>query len=355
MFWKIVSSLKLRSISSKLILLYSLSTTSMFAIAALIFFSKIARFSESLDPFQSKYLLSFCSYTLFFILMIVGFLSVVLAYIVTRNGLKKIKEFEQTIKKINSSSLHQRINLKSLPKELKQMGEKFNKMIEQLENSFAQLNQFSSDIAHELRTPLNNLMGVTELALSTKQKNVDYQNILVSQMEEYQHLQKLIEILFFLARSDQGQLSLEKESFEIKQILKSLIDFFQIAADEQEITLNISGNAVLHADKNLIKRAISNLITNSLRYSPAKSHIDISVEKLKHTTIIVVKDNGIGIKSEDLPKVFDRCYSADTTRTSNNLGLGLTLVKSIMNLHNGHIELQSESNIGTVATLHIPN
>lgn len=258
---------------------------------------------------------------------------------------------------ISADSLHNRINPNHWPSELKTLGNEFNIMLDRLERSFKQLSQFSSDISHELRNPLHSLMSSTEIALTKYQTVDDIKHFLATQLDEYHYLSKLIENLLFIAKADHGQLQIEKSIVSSKSEIHKACDYFQAMADEKNIRLACDGDEFILVDTLLFNRAIVNLLSNALKYTPENGIVTISTTRMNDNKIqICINDSGIGIEDHHINRLFDRFYRADAARAqeTGGLGLGLAIVKSIVDLHNGSIEVRSMAGTGTAIQLILP-
>jgi two-component system heavy metal sensor histidine kinase CusS len=313
----------------------------------------------ALDVTRDHQIISQYRVNLTWMLLIGLFLSVVLSKFVTSQGIKPIKELTTAMQSINVSNLNQRIRAKRWPEELVQPADAFNKMLERIESAFQRLNGFSSNMAHELRTPINNLMGETEIALSSNRTVEEYQEVLSSNLEEYHKLSSVIDRLLFLARADNLRVDLQMKSFDVSQELESIIESYEHVAAEQKIKITYDGNAILTADPILFKRAVANIISNALKYTQEMGSIHISVdgENNKDFFVITISDTGVGISDKCIGFLFDRFYRVDSARNQTSVpgtGLGLSIVKSIMELHGGEINITSEVGIGTTVKLFFP-
>ena len=222
-------------------------------------------------------------------------------------------------------------------------------MLDRLQASFEQINRFSGDIAHEIRTPLNNLRGEVEVALTKSRTDDEYRDVLGSCLEESIRLSRLVDSLLFLARSDQPQASLRRESVRLKNELETIKEFYDVAAEEVGIKLEVASSELqLIVDRTLFQRVIGNLITNSLAHTPRGGHIALIAEARDGYVDIIVKDSGCGIPAEILPKVFDRLFCGNSSRAGlRGHGLGLSIVKSIVELHGGTVSISSHMDLGT--------
>lgn len=353
MFLTLVKRLQIRSLTLKLVILYTISTLGILASLSLFYYSKAVNLEKHLNVEQMQYLRAEC-YDLIIITFLIGALgAMIMGYWVTRRGLSGIKQFANHVSDMSVDSLHQRLDSAHWPNELQYLGQTFNVMLDRIQQSFLQLNQFSADIAHELRTPIQHLMSMTELSLQKKCTEDEYQELLSQQLEVCCDLAKLIDDLLFLARSDYKQVLLSYEEFQARDVIVSLMEYYQILAEEKQIRLHCSGEVQLTADRILFKRVITNLLSNALRYTPEQGEVWIDLSRQNHRACITIRDTGIGIPNHHLHQLFDRCYRVDPARQTETggLGLGLAIVKSILNLHNGQLSIQSEVQQGTTVQL----
>jgi two-component system, OmpR family, heavy metal sensor histidine kinase CusS len=277
--------------------------------------------------------------------------------IVTRRGMRPLAAITHAAQRITATQLHARIGPVRWPRELTALATTFDEMLMRLEDSFARLSQFSVDLAHELRTPINNLMGEAEVALARTRTPDEYQQLLGSSLEEYAKLARMIDSLLFLARAESPETHIERTRLDAREELEALREFYEAMAEEHEVEIICEGHALVHADPILLRRAVSNLLSNALHYTPRGGTVTLAVTPADdHTTIVRVRDTGVGVAPEHLPKIFNRFYRVDPARSQRHpgMGLGLALVKSIMELHGGTVTAQSVPNQGTTITLTFP-
>jgi two-component system heavy metal sensor histidine kinase CusS len=235
-----------------------------------------------------------------------------------------------------------------------------NEMLDRLEDSFQRLSRFSSDIAHELRTPINNIQGEIQVSFAKERSPAENNELILSVHEEISRISKLIDNLLFLAKSENPQLQLKKEIFNLKNEVSNILDFYEASASEDQIQMkiNIFHEIQIWAEKSLFQRVLSNILSNSINYTDKGGSITVTGASTIRGIDIVIEDSGRGIPKNDLPLVFDRLFRVDPSRTATKLGgfgLGLTIVKSIMALHRGTVEIKSEEGQGTTVTLHFPS
>lgn len=277
-----------------------------------------------------------------------------LGIVVARKGLKPLKKMAATVAQITATDLQQRVRSGIWPKELDQLTVALDAMLERLEESFARLSEFSANLAHELRTPINNLRGEAEIALSRSRSADEYRDVIESSIEEYERLSHMISDILFLARPEQG---VEKQSLNARTEIETLVEYFHNIAEEQRMTVTIEGQGTVFADPRLFQRAVGNIISNALHYTPDDGSIVITITPQSDDSLtIVVQDTGTGISPDDLPRVFDRFFRSASARQRYNqgCGLGLAIVFSIVDLHGGKITISSEPGHGTRAILWFP-
>lgn len=292
-----------------------------------------------------------------FIIFCGALFSIMLGYIITQKSLQRLYQLTEKTKQITANALQQNIDLKSWPKELNELGSAFNQMLKRIDNSFSRLTGFCDDLAHELRTPLTNIIGKSEITLSHATTVDEYRLSVESTLEETQRINQIIENLLFLARAENPQIDLQKNIVNFNDQMRVLCHFYQALADEKNIHLTCQGDATAAVNVTMLRRMISNIISNSLKYTPLGGQIHLNIEEVDGCFVqLKLSDTGIGISPEHLTKIFTRFYRIDSSRShdSGGIGLGLSIVKSIVDLHCGTISISSEIDKGTTITIRFP-
>ncbi|MBI5386901.1 MAG: heavy metal sensor histidine kinase [Verrucomicrobia bacterium] len=276
---------------------------------------------------------------------------------VARQGMRPLADITKAAQHITASQLHERIAGTQWPRELAELAAAFDAMLDRLEDSFTRLSQFSADLAHELRTPINNLRGEAEVALARSRTAEEYQHILASSLEEHERLSRMIDGLLFLARADNPKAAVERVRFDARKEIEAVREFYEALAGEQDVAVTCEGNAWVTGDPMLFRRAVSNLLANALKHTPAQGRVRVALRPLDDQAVeLCVRDSGAGIAPEHLPKIFDRFYRAGHSGApaAGGAGLGLAIVQSIMRLHGGSASVQSQVGQGTTFTLRFP-
>ena len=277
-------------------------------------------------------------------LLLCALVSGVLGWLLVRSGLRPLREVTQVAASVSAKSLTERIPVESTPAELEQLVVAFNAMLARLEEAFVRLSNFSADIAHELRTPLSNLMTHTEVVLSRDRSSEDYQENLHSNLEELRRMARMIDDMLFLAKADNGLIIPEAQSIELRDLCAQLLEFYQMTADERGIRFELSGTAHILGDAAMLRRALSNLLSNALRYTADGKIIRVDIATGAADVALRVGNPGDSIAQAHLSRLFDRFYRVDPARregSPSNAGLGLAITRSIVEAHHGEIRCTS--------------
>ena len=313
----------------------------------------------AIDISQQELLLARYRYR--FWLVLLGTLAIfpLVGYQIARRGIRPVREMARTTRHISSTNLRERIQPEGYPSELASLAATFNKMLDGLEESFERISRFSADIAHDLRTPVNNIRGEAEVALARARTVDEYREVLGSCLEEAVRLSDLIGDLLFLARAESPLAHLHRESVNVGELLSGIREYYEAPAADRGVSLSavVPHEAVIaQLDRTLLQRAVGNLVSNALAHTPPGKSVVLGASVEPAAVRIDVSDAGVGIPPGALPRVFDRFFRVDESRSqaSGGTGLGLAIVQSIMLLHGGNVEIASKVGQGTQVTLRVP-
>lgn len=270
-------------------------------------------------------------------------LSALLGWFAVRRGLAPVAQLAARAEEVTAQRLDDRLDLSDAPRELNSLADSINRMLRRLEESFGTLEQFSADIAHELRTPLNNLLLQTQVTLSRKRTAQEYEEALHSNLEELERLQRMVSEMLFLARAERGMIELRQEDVDLRAEAESVVDYFEAAASEKGQALQITGAARGDCDRSLVRRAITNLVSNAVRYAPDGARILVRLSEDGPGPSIAVTNPAPAIGGPELKRLFVRFARRDESRSreTEGAGLGLAIVDSIMKLQGGRVEVVS--------------
>jgi two-component system, OmpR family, heavy metal sensor histidine kinase CusS len=282
-----------------------------------------------------------------------------IGYQIARHGIRPVEDVASMARRISSTNLRERIRPEGYPFELASLAGTFNKMLDRLEDSFERVSRFSADIAHDLRTPVNNIRGEAEVALARARTIDEYREVLGSCLEEAVRLSDLIGDLLFLARAESPLTHLHRERVDVTELLGGVREYYEASAADGGVSLTTAAGSepvIAELDRTLVQRAVGNLVSNALAHTPPGGSVVLGTNAESATIRIEVSDTGVGIPAEALPRVFDRFFRVDTSRSqaSGGTGLGLAIVQSIAVLHSGHVEIASQPGKGTRVTLRVP-
>lgn len=261
-----------------------------------------------------------------------------------RSGLRPLRRMGEVAAGVSAHSLKQRLPQEQMPVELAELAQVLNAMLGRLDGAFQRLSAFCADIAHELRTPLSNLLTQTQVILTQPRPLEDYREALHSNLEELQWMAQLVNDMLYLAKADHGLLMPTREPLALADEVEALLEFFTLVAEDAQVTLVREGNAHTSGDRGMLRRALSNLLDNALRFTPPGGEVRVRMAPGAEGVRLTVENSGEGIPAQLLPRLFDRFYRADPARhegNSEHAGLGLAITQSIVRAHGGRIFCES--------------
>ncbi len=276
---------------------------------------------------------------------------------VATGAIRPIDDISAAATKIASGNLAHRINIADTDNELGHLATVLNSTFARLDAAFTQQAQFTSDASHELRTPVTVILSQTQTALGRERSAADYRAALEACQRSAQRMRRLIESLLELARLDVGQEPFRRAPFDLGRAAQECIEGLRPVAQERHITIHteLSETECL-GDSERISQVITNVLTNAILHHKTEGEVRVTTFRENGFAFLTAVDNGPGISAEDLPRVFERFYRADKSRTSTTggTGLGLSISKAIIEAHHGTIEITSELGVGTRCTLRLP-
>lgn len=283
-------------------------------------------------------------------LAIVGVLMAsALGYWVARIGLKPLIKLSHEAQRLAPPLRAGRLRLSPLPPELEQFVDSFNSTLERVEQAYSRLESFNADVAHELRSPLTNLIGQTQVALTRGRSAEHYFEVLQSNLEELERLRSIINDMLFLASADQGNKATKLTSTSLADEVATTLEYLDFILEDAQVEVQVSGDALVQIEVAHLRRALINLLSNAVQHTGAGQVIEVRIEVEAHQVSIGVANPGSPIASEHLPRLFERFYRVDASRSNsgNNHGLGLAIVKAIALMHGGDVFVRSDRGMNT--------
>ncbi|UVW30053.1 heavy metal sensor histidine kinase [Massilia sp. H6] len=278
------------------------------------------------------------------------------AWLIVNVGLRPLNRLREAAVVLSAKNIPKRIDPAGMPLELMPLCQAFNGMLDRLEDGIERLSQFSGDLAHEMRTPLATLLGRTQSVLSQPRSHEQLIQLLADNVEELERLTRIVADMLFLAQADAPSAQLHAVAVDLTQEAKKIADYIGLLAQERNMVFRIQGEGTVWADLGLVDRAITNLLSNAVRYGAPDSVVDIVVGSVADCVELRVINCGQPIPAEHLPRLFDRFYRADSARSreAGGTGLGLSIVAAIMSLHGGRAAVASGVDGRTILTLSFP-
>jgi len=268
-----------------------------------------------------------------------------LAALLLRRGLRPLRVVAAHAALVRPGTLAQRLEVEAAPSELRPLVDAFNAMQGRLQDGYARLSGFSADLAHEFRTPVANLLGQSQVMLAQPRSAAEYEQLIASNIEELERLARMIESMLFLARAGQDEVVLARQPLRALDELEKVANFYEGMAEERGLRIECLGGGTVLADPALLRRALANLLSNAVRHAAAGSTVTLSASQRAGATALVVANAGMPIAPAHLAHLFERFYRADPARSEaeGSTGLGLSIVRAIMDLHGGSVDVHSQA------------
>jgi len=283
-------------------------------------------------------------------------LSGVIGWFLARHALKGVEEVTQTALDITSGAHDIRVHPKRRAYEVERLANAFNAMLDRIQALIKVMREMSDNIAHDLRSPLTRIRGIAEMALMNEKEIGEYQKMAANTVEECDNLIAMINTMLDITEMESGTGNSKIEPISPVDIIRNACELFQPLADEKgiQVMINLPEMLMINGDRSNIQRLVTNILENSIKYTPSGGSVKISLSKTADTVNMMFEDTGVGIAESELPKTFDRFYRCDKSRTEPGIGLGLSLAKAIAKAHRGHIQVYSQLNKGTTFIVTLP-
>ncbi len=275
-------------------------------------------------------------------------------------ALSPLRDLIQAVERIRAGSMDARVKIRMGKAhghdELDILAWLFNDMLERIDRLVNSMKESLDYVAHDLRTPVTRLRAIVESTFQRQEDKEALKNALMDCAEEAERISVILSSLMDVSEAEAGVMSLNLKRQPIAPIIKHAVELYEYVAEEREITISadIAENLVLFLDKNRFRQVAANLIDNAIKYGKRGGRVEITAEKKDNGVVISFSDDGMGIPSEDLPRIFDRLYRGDKSRSQKGLGLGLCMVKAVIEAHGGTIEAESVVSKKTIIRIFLP-
>ena len=275
--------------------------------------------------------------------------------VVIQLALRPLKDLTKTINKISSGDMSARVLIRNQKSDFGKLSETFNRMLDKTESLMFRMKESLDNVAHDLRTPLSRIRLSIEEAVQKEDQDV-LKEAIFDCAEETEKLERLLKTLMDISEAEAETMNLYIEEIDLKELISESAQQYDYLVNDKNIDLEIqlAEDSHILADPIRIRQVLNNLIDNAIKFTPEGGKIEVSTRDNNNSVLLTVKDNGIGISSDDLDHIFDRLYRADKSRSTKGLGLGLSLVKAILQAHHSEIKVQSKPGRGASFNIMLP-
>jgi heavy metal sensor kinase len=280
-----------------------------------------------------------------------------LGWFIARRAMSGVERVREAAVQIGQGDLTSRVPVGNEGEEIKNLAIAFNEMIERIDALIKEIKEVAHNIAHDLRGPLTRIRGICETTLSSHSTVEDYQEMVGTVINESDRLVGMINTLLEIAETEAGVAPISKVSVDINELARNAYELFLPVAEDRGVHLDLEAAAeplVINGDVSRLQRMVANLLDNAIKYTPAGGRVSVSVKEGQEQVIVAISDSGIGIDEKSLPRIFERFYRGDESRSTPGNGLGLSLVGALVHAHGGEIQVESSPGKGTRFTVVLP-
>jgi heavy metal sensor kinase len=286
-------------------------------------------------------------------LVLLGFVG---GIFLSQRALRPIRQLTDTVRSISSGRMDARVPTLRTRDELGELIILFNSMVEKIEKLVRGMKDSLDNVAHDLRTPVTRMRGVAEMALRTEAGVDSCREALADCIEESDRMLRMLNTLMDISEAESGAMTLDLEEMKGCELIDEIVELYRYVAEDKGVSIETAcpQELALLADPVRMRQALGNLVDNAIKYTPRGGGVEVTARLEKGRVLIAVRDTGIGMGPEELPRIWDRLYRSDQSRSQRGLGLGLSLVKAIVEAHKGEVQVSSERGKGSVFTLSLP-
>jgi signal transduction histidine kinase len=282
-------------------------------------------------------------------------------WLATQSALSPIRRLTLAVQRIiRTGRTDARVPLAGSGDALDELTALFNAMLDKIEGLVTAMRGSLDNVSHDLRTPLTRLRGTAELALAGTADGLDaserYREALAECVEESDRVLVMLNTLMDISEAESGAMQLHREPVALTDVVARAMDLYRDVADAKAVALTADsvGDVMVIGDRTRLEQVAANLLDNAVKYTPAGGRVEVGVRADAGRGVLSVRDTGAGIAPDELPRIFDRLFRGDTSRTERGLGLGLSLVKAIVEAHHGIVEVESEPGRGSSFEVSLP-
>jgi heavy metal sensor kinase len=252
--------------------------------------------------------------------------------------------------------LEERVPVKPRGDEIDQLATTFNQMLDRIQTLVTEIKEMSDNIAHDLRSHITRIRGAAEVTLTTGRSLNEYESLTAGTIEECDRLLDMINTMLMISKTESGVNIPSREEIDLGKLMREACELFGPSAEDKGVTLTCKApdGTRLFGDAQMIQRMLSNIVDNAIKYTPAAGAVTVSLSQRDDQVFVSVNDTGVGISPDDLPRIFERFYRCDQSRSKPGIGLGLSLARAIARAHGGDITAASIPDQGSTFTINLP-
>ena len=279
-----------------------------------------------------------------------------LGWFMARQAVSGVEAVTRTARMISGGNLEERVPVKGRGDEIDQLALTFNQMLDRIQSLLTEIKEMTDHLAHDLRSPLTRIRGHAEITLTTAKSLIEYENMAANTIEECDRLLDMINTMLLISKTESGVDTFSFEETNLTALVQEACELFSPTAEDKAVTLrcDVPERSLLAGDARMIQRMLSNLLDNAIKYTPSGGSVTVSLEEKGEHLLISVTDTGVGISPSDLPRIFERFYRSDQSRSQVGIGLGLSLARAIARAHGGDLTAISLPNQGSVFKVTLP-
>jgi len=291
--------------------------------------------------------------TMAFLILLAG----LIGWFMARRALSGVEAVTRTARNISGGALEERVPVKKRGDEIDQLATTFNEMLDRIQKLIVGTREMGDDIAHDLKSPVTRIRGIAEVTLTTHTSLEEYKNMAANTIEECDRLLDMINTMLVISKTEAGVGDLKREEIDMAQVVRHACELFQPIIEDKELIMscNVPDKCSFLGDIPMIQRMVANRLDNAIKNTDPGGSVELSVHEEKGESVVFsIRDTGIGISEKDLPRIFDRFYRCDPSRSQAGIGLGLSLTRAIAQAHGGRIDVTSSPGKGSTFRVALP-
>ncbi|HXX36500.1 MAG TPA: ATP-binding protein [Thermodesulfobacteriota bacterium] len=323
----------------------------LYAFLSPIIILQVGQAMESYSRFLDAFKGIFITTMTFLIVLAAG-----VGWFMARRAVSGVEAVTRTAQKISGGNLEERVPVKGRGDEIDQLATTFNQMLNRVQALLTEIKEMSDNIAHDLRSPITRIRGIAEVTLTTGKSLNEYEAMAASTVEECDRLLDMINTMLMISKTEAGVDGLVQEEIDLTSLVRKACELFEPAAEDKGVILrcDVSSGSRLTGDTRMIQRMLSNLLDNAIKYTPPEGSVSLSLSENGREIAVSIKDTGVGLSPTELPRIFERFYRCDQSRSQAGIGLGLSLARAVARAHGGEITVMSAPNQGSTFTVTLP-